>query len=232
MIMPLVTLDNVAKTYMDRGLPVQALQNIDLRIDNGEFTCLAGPSGSGKTTLLNLIGCLDRPSSGAVKILDEQTSRMSRTRLAALRGRTFGFVFQTYNLIPVLTAYENVEYVLLLQGVGSKSRRGRVLDALEGVGLADLAGKRPGQLSGGQQQRVAVARAIVGRPLLVLADEPTANLDSVTAVDLIDLLGQLNTAFGTTFLFSSHDPAVIARAGRIIRLRDGRILADENRRAS
>lgn len=227
--MPLVSLQKVGKTYLDRGLPVQALRDIALELDAGEFTCLAGPSGSGKTTLLNIIGCLDRPSSGEVRIFDESTARRSRSGLASLRSRTFGFVFQSYNLIPVLTAYENVEYVLLLQGLGSRERRERVLDALAGVGIADLAGKRPGQLSGGQQQRVAVARAIVGRPVLVLADEPTANLDSVTAADLIDLLGQLNTASGTTFLFSSHDPAVIGRAGRVITMQDGRIVTDQEK---
>jgi len=223
--LPIVRLQGIERIYTDKGVPVHALQGIDLEIEKGAFTCLAGPSGSGKTTLLNIVGCLDRPSSGEVLIDGTTTTGMSRARLAALRGRTFGFVFQDFNLIPVLTAFENVEYVALLQGVEKKERAKRVREALAAVGLADFEDKRPAQLSGGQQQRVAVARAIVGRPAMVLADEPTANLDSVTAAELIALLERINSRHGTTFFFSSHDPAVIGRARRIVSMRDGRIEA-------
>lgn len=221
--MSLLRLQNLDKIYSDKGVPVHALKGIDLVIEKGAFTCLAGPSGSGKTTLLNIAGCLDRPSAGEVVIDGKSTVNMNRAQLAALRSRMFGFVFQLFNLIPVLSAYENVEYVTLLQGHDKKEREKRVAEALAGVGLADLAAKRPGQLSGGQQQRVAVARAIVGRPAVVLADEPTANLDSATAAELIDLLQQLNRRYSTTFLFSSHDPAVIKRARQVIAMRDGQI---------
>lgn len=221
--MPLLRLQNVEKIYTDKGVPVQALKGIDLVIERGAFSCLAGPSGSGKTTLLNIAGCLDRTTSGEVVIDGTTTTKMSRAQLAALRSRMFGFVFQLFNLIPVLSAYENVEYVTLLQGLDKKERGQRVAEALAGVGLVDLAAKRPGQLSGGQQQRVAVARAIVGRPAIVLADEPTANLDSATAAELIDLLQELNRRYSTTFLFSSHDPAVIKRARQVIAMRDGQI---------
>lgn len=220
---PLIRLQKVDKIYSDHGVPVRALQRVDLEIEKGAFVCLAGPSGSGKTTLLNIIGCLDRPSAGEVVIEGKDTAGMSRASLAALRSRMFGFVFQSFNLIPVLTAFENVEYVALLQGIATMERKKRVLQALASVGLADLADKRPGQLSGGQQQRVAVARAVVGRPAIVLADEPTANLDSVTAAALVDLLLQLNRHYSTTFLFSSHDRAVIKRARQVISMRDGRI---------
>jgi len=223
--LPIARLQGIEKIYTDNGVPVHALHGIDLEIEKGAFVCLAGPSGSGKTTLLNMAGCLDRPSTGEVVIDGSNTAGMSRTRLAELRGRTFGFVFQSFNLLPVLTAFENVEYVALLQEVEKKERANRVREVLAAVGLAGLEDKRPAQLSGGQQQRVAVARAIVGRPAMVLADEPTANLDSATAAELITLLERINNRHGTTFFFSSHDPAVIGRARQVISMRDGRIEA-------
>ncbi|MEW6517894.1 MAG: ABC transporter ATP-binding protein [Thermodesulfobacteriota bacterium] len=225
--MPLVALHSVSKTYLDgESAPVIALQVSDLRIKRGEFVCLAGPSGSGKTTLLNIIGCIDRPSTGRVLIEGRDTAELRRGQLAGLRRTAFGFVFQSFNLIPVLSAYENVEYVLLLQGVPPAARRQRVGEALARVGLDRLMHKRPGQLSGGQQQRVAAARAIVGRPLLVLADEPTANLDSQTGAELLDVFFALQQQYQTTFVFSSHDPAIIRRARRVLAMRDGRIVSD------
>ena len=227
--MALLKLHNVIKTYMDgERSPVTALQATDLLIGPGEFVCLAGPSGAGKTTLLNMMGCIDRPTSGKVLIEGRDTAMLSRGQLARMRRNAFGFVFQSFNLIPVLSAYENVEYVLLLQGVAEDERRQRVRDVLERVGLGRLMDKRPGQLSGGQQQRVAAARAIVGRPLMVLADEPTANLDSKTGEELIDLFSALKQQYQTTFVFSSHDQAVIQRARRILAMRDGRIIADDS----
>jgi putative ABC transport system ATP-binding protein len=226
--MSLVALQKVCKIYGGEGVPVYALREVDFEIDQGDFVCLAGPSGSGKTTLLNMLGCLDRPSSGKVIINGISTGKMSRGQLADLRRRTFGFVFQSFNLLPVLSAAENVEYVLMLQGLAQKERERRVSEAMEAVGLADVRSKRPGQLSGGQQ-RVAVARAIVGRPEVVLADEPTANLDSKTGEGLINLLLQLNRQRLTTFVLSSHDPSVSERAHRIIDLRDGSIVNRQSR---
>ncbi|MBI5556961.1 MAG: ABC transporter ATP-binding protein [Deltaproteobacteria bacterium] len=226
--MALVELRQVMKTYSDgQSSPVTALQATDLLVGPGEFVCLAGPSGAGKTTLLNMIGCIDRPTSGRILIEEKDTATLGRGQLAKIRRRAFGFVFQSFNLIPVLNAYENVEYVLLLQNVEADERRQRVNTALASVGLSRLMDKRPGQLSGGQQQRVAAARAIVSRPLVVLADEPTANLDSKTGEELIDLFAALKQQLQTTFVFSSHDPAVIRRAQRILTLRDGRIMTDE-----
>ncbi|MEW6290234.1 MAG: ABC transporter ATP-binding protein [Thermodesulfobacteriota bacterium] len=225
--MALVELCSVSKTYMDgESTPLTALQATDLVIGRGEFVCLAGPSGAGKTTLLNIIGCIDRPTAGRVLIEGRDSATLRRGQLAGLRRKAFGFVFQSFNLIAVLSAYENVEYVLLLQGVKLSERQRRVGEALESVGLAQLMHKRPGQLSGGQQQRVAAARAIVGRPLMVLADEPTANLDSQTGEGLIDLFFTLQQQYQTTFVFSSHDQAVIHRARRVLAMRDGRIVSD------
>ena len=227
--MALLELRNVVKTYTDgERSPVTALQATDLIIGPGEFVCLAGPSGAGKSTLLNMMGCIDRPTAGKVLIEGRDTATLSRGQLARMRRNAFGFVFQSFNLLPVLSAYENVEYVLLLQGVEEVERRQRVHDVLERVGLGRLMDKRPGQLSGGQQQRVAAARAIVGRPLMVLADEPTANLDSKTGEELIDLFSALKQQYQTTFVFSSHDQAVIQRARRILAMRDGRIIADDS----
>jgi putative ABC transport system ATP-binding protein len=215
------------KVYETRGVRTVALDGIDLAVDPGEFAVLHGPSGCGKTTLLNLLGALDTPTEGRVLLGGRDLAGLSPAQLADLRLRALGFVFQAYNLIPVLTARENVEFVMELQRVAPPERRARAEAILTEVGLAALADKRPLEMSGGQQQRVAVARAIVGRPQVVLADEPTANLDSTTAGALLDLMETLNREHGTTFLFSTHDPLVIGKARRRIRLRDGRIQADE-----
>jgi putative ABC transport system ATP-binding protein len=217
----------VTKVYETRGVRTPALRGIDLRIGAGEFASLAGPSGSGKTTLLNLFGALDRPTEGEVLLEGESYAELTAAELAERRLRKLGFVFQAYNLIPVFTARENVEFVMELQGVPGAERRERALLMLKEVGLEGLAEKRPLEMSGGQQQRVAVARAIVSRPRVVLADEPTANLDSVTAGQLLDLMEEMNVRHGVTFLFSTHDPKVIAKSRRDIRLEDGRVVSDE-----
>jgi len=208
---------------------VKAVDYLTLNIDSGDFAALSGPSGSGKTTILNLIGALDSPTSGRVFLEDRDLGGLSRTELSVLRRDRIGFVFQTFNLIPVFTAYENAEFVLSLQGVPEKEKKERVLAIFEEVGLNGLEGRRPDELSGGQQQRVAIARAIATEPAIVLADEPTANVDSVTADSLLDLMEELNRAKGTTFLFSTHDPRVIERARRVVRLRDGKVASDEVR---
>jgi putative ABC transport system ATP-binding protein len=219
----------VTKTYETRGVETHALRGVSLSIGEGEFTVLAGPSGSGKTTLLNLFGALDEPSSGEILLDGQNLSDLSATELAELRLRKLGFVFQAYNLIPVFSARENVEFVMELQGVAAQERRRRALAMLHEVGLDGLEEKRPLEMSGGQQQRVAVARAIVSGPRVVLADEPTANLDSKTAAQLLDTMRQMNREHRVTFLFSSHDPMVIERADRVVRLHDGAIAADERR---
>jgi len=219
--------EKVSKRYAVRGIETWALQGVTLAIEPGEFIALAGPSGSGKTTLLNLFGALDAPTSGAVSLDGQDLALLSRSQLAALRLAKLGFVFQAFNLIPVLSARENVEFVMELQGSPAAERRERALAVLGEVGLAELADKRPLEMSGGQQQRVAIARAIASSPRVVLADEPTANLDSVTAGKLIDLMERLNRERGVTFLFSTHDPRVIERARRVVRLRDGSVVADE-----
>ncbi len=218
---------HASKTYDARGVSTRALREVSLRIEAGEFAALAGPSGSGKTTLLNLFGALDAPSSGAILFDGEDLAHKSPSELAGLRLHKLGFVFQAYNLIPVLTARENVEFVMELQGVPPRERRGRAMEILEEVGIGELSEKRPLEMSGGQQQRVAVARAIVSQPRVVLADEPTANLDSHTAASLLDLMEEMNRKRGVTFLFSTHDPMVIAKAHRTVRLRDGEVVADE-----
>ena len=214
-------------TYESRGVETPALRGIDLALDEGEFTVLHGPSGCGKTTLLNLLGALDTPSRGTVILDGEDLSGLSSKAIAALRLHKLGFVFQAYNLIPVLTARENVEFVMELQGVPPGQRRERSERSLGEVGLSDLADKRPMEMSGGQQQRVAVARAIVGEPRVVLADEPTANLDSKTSGQLLDLMEHLNREHGVTFLFSTHDMLVIGKARRRVHLRDGQVVDDE-----
>lgn len=222
----LIRLEKVVKEYRDNGVPVRALNDVDLEIAKGEFTVIMGPSGSGKSTMLNLIGGLDKPTSGTVKVVGEDTAELSSTRLSRLRLYKIGFVFQAYNLIPVLTAYENAEYILMLQRVGLSRRRKIVMELLKTVGLEGMENRFPRELSGGQQQRVAIARAIAAEPQLVLADEPTANLDSKTSASLLDLMMDLNKKKEVTFLFSTHDPAVMERARRIIRLKDGRIDED------
>ena len=222
----LVTVEHVSKRYPLDHRHVTALEDACLDIRPGEFLAIAGPSGSGKSTLLNLIACIDQPSSGRILIEGVDTSTLRSHEAAALRRKKIGFVFQTFNLIPVFTAAENVEYPLLLQRTPERERRERVAEALLSVGLADRAGHRPDLLSGGERQRVAVARAIVHRPSLVLADEPTANLDTATARQLIDLMRDLNHRLGLTFLFSTHDQRLLDRAERIVRLCDGKITED------
>jgi putative ABC transport system ATP-binding protein len=217
------------KIYRAGEIETVALSKVDLCVERGEFSALSGPSGSGKTTLLNLLGTLDRPTSGRIFVGGQDTTEMRESARAALRLRKLGFVFQAYNLVPVLSALENVEFVLLLQHAAPAERDQRARKVLEEVGLAALADKRPNEMSGGQQQRVAVARAIASEPEIVLADEPTANLDSKTAEDLLDLMERMNRERGVTFLFSTHDPRVMARARRNIRLEDGRIASDERR---
>ena len=227
--MALVEMNNLSKDYVEGKLTVRALRGIDLTVDEGEFTALAGPSGSGKTTLLNLIGGLDSPTTGTVRITDEDLATLGPRRLGHLRLHRIGFVFQAYNLIPVLSACENVEFTMLLQGVSTTERRRRALETLENVGLGAYADRRPNAMSGGQQQRVAVARAIVTRPAVVLADEPTANLDSETGADLLDLMKRLNRENGVTFLFSTHDPMVMDYSRRLVRLHDGKVRSDETK---
>ena len=224
--MPLITLDRASKTYRRGSLAVPALTDFSLNVAAGEFTVLAGPSGSGKTTVLNLVGGLDRPSSGTVMVGDLDVGAAPAAILADYRLRRVGFIFQSYNLIPVLTAAENAEFTLMLQGVPRPERRRRVTELFTELAIAGLEERRPADLSGGQQQRVAIARALAASPDVVLADEPTANLDSHTAEELLDLMRDLNARRGVTFLFSSHDDRVIGRARRVVRLEDGRLVAD------
>ncbi len=222
----LLRLENVSRAYVQGEQTVQALRSVSFAAGRGEFIAVAGPSGSGKTTLLNVCAGLDRPTEGKVWLGNRDLSDLSRQQLARLRLEEIGFIFQAFNLIPVLSAEENAEFILLLRGVPDQERRAKVRDLLKEVGLEGLERRRPGQLSGGQQQRVAVARAIAAEPKLVLADEPTANLDTETALSLLKLMERLNQEHGTTFLFSTHDPRVMERAHRIIRLVDGRIESD------
>ncbi len=222
--MSIVRTEKLTKLYQQDSVSVQALIDVDLEIKKGEFMAIVGPSGSGKTTLLNMIGGLDSPTSGRIWIGDQEIGELSKGRLSELRLRRIGFVFQEYNLIPVLSALENIEYVMLLQGLPDKERNARSMAILKEVGLEGLEHRRPRELSGGQQQRVAVARAIVSDPMIVLADEPTANLDSTTGASLLDLMRDLNEKRETTFVFSTHDPMVMERAKRTILLKDGRII--------
>ena len=224
-----VRLQAVSRIYAQERVSVTALDAVDLEIRAGDFAVLVGPSGSGKTTLLNVIGGLDRPTSGRVWVGDTETTGLSKAQLAQVRLTKVGFVFQQFNLIPVLCALENVEYVMLLQGVDEPTRRQRSLSLLKQLGLEGLEHRLPGELSGGQQQRVAVARAIAAEPTIVLPDEPTANLDSKAGAALMDLMRSLNETKGITFVFSTHDPMVVERARRVIRLKDGRIESDERR---
>jgi putative ABC transport system ATP-binding protein len=219
----------LTKVYRQNALAVHALTEIDLDVPKKDFLCLSGPSGSGKSTLLNLIGGLDRPTRGEVEVDGVILSSLDKAALAQLRLRKIGFVFQAYNLIPVLTARENVEFVMQLQGVPATERGAKAMDILKEVGLDGLENRRPGELSGGQQQRVAVARAIVSEPSLVLADEPTANLDSKTAQALMELLVHMNTEHNVTFIFSTHDKLVMDFSRRLIKLHDGRVVEDVRR---
>ena len=223
---PILVARAITKVFNVGRQEVRALRGVDLEVREGEFLALVGPSGSGKTTLLNLVGALDVPTSGDLLVLGQQIAILSRRERADLRLRSIGFVFQAYNLVPVLTAVENVEFVLELQGVG-QDRRDRARAVLQDLGLADLADRRPTELSGGQQQRVAVARAIAARPALVLADEPTANLDGENAEVLMHMMRDLRDRHGMTFIFSTHDPRVVAHAVRVVTLVDGRVARDE-----
>ena len=218
---------NLVKTYRAQGVETPALRGVNLEIKAGEFTAIVGPSGSGKSTLLHILGGLDRPSSGEVWLEQQRIDTLGKSALAQLRLHKLGFVFQAYNLIPVLTALENAGFVLELQGINQTERQRRAREALEELGIKELERRRPSQLSGGQQQRVAVARALASEPRLILADEPTANLDSKTGMALIDLMKHLNLEHGMTFLFSTHDPRLLEHVRRIVRLEDGQIVGDE-----
>jgi putative ABC transport system ATP-binding protein len=224
---PLIRVEGLRKTYTDDGVPVEALRGIDLIIYPGEFTAIVGPSGSGKTTFLNIISGLDRPTEGKIWIKGRLLEEMSDKELSDFRRDNLGFIFQAYNLIPVLTVEENVEYIMLLQRIPREERKRRVRQILKEVGLEGFEKRRPPQLSGGQQQRVAVARAMVSNPSLILADEPTANLDSETGGGLLDMMRELNKKTGMTFIFSTHDENVMRRARRLIILKDGRVAEDK-----
>ncbi len=219
-----ILISDLHKVYETKGESVAALQGINMEIEPGEFLAIAGPSGSGKSTLLNLIGGLDRPTSGKIVFGEKDLSSLTNSQLCELRLFSIGFIFQSYNLLPILTAAENVEYVMLLQEMDPVLRRQKALEILTEVGLSQMAHRKPLELSGGQQQRIAVARAIVSHPLVVLADEPTANLDSHTATSLLDLMAHLNETKKITFVFSSHDPLVLSRAKRVIHLHDGQVV--------
>jgi putative ABC transport system ATP-binding protein len=226
--MEVVKIDNATRVYKVGTVETQALGGVSLSIGNGEFTALVGPSGSGKTTLLQLIGCLDQPTSGHVYINGKDVSSLNRNQRADMRRGTIGFIFQFFALIPTLSAYENVEMPLLLNGHTAKERRDRVLELLDAVGLADRANNRPDQLSGGQQQRVAVARALASKPTLILADEPTANLDTPNGQQVMEIMTKLNQETGVTFVFATHDPRVINYARRVVTLRDGLVAEDSS----
>jgi len=225
----IVECKGISKTYRQGKVTVKALSDVDLTVETGGFIALAGPSGSGKTTLLNLIGGLDTPDSGRITVGGRSYGKLKQAEMADLRLNHIGFIFQAYNLIPVLSAVENVEYVMLLQGVPAAERRQRARQMLEEVGLSDHCGRRPAELSGGQQQRVAVARAIVSGPSIVLADEPTANLDTRTGESLLALMRKMNRERSVTFIFSTHDNMVMAYARRLVLIRDGRIVKDDDR---
>ena len=227
--MTIIKAKDVHKIYVQGEVEVNALRGVSVDFEEGEFSVLAGPSGSGKTTLLNMIGSLDDPTRGEVWVGSKDITKLSPSESAKYRLEHIGFVFQAYNLLPVLSAYENAEFILMLQGVKADERRKIVLPLMERVGLADLVDRKPNQLSGGQQQRVAVVRAIASKPLVVLADEPTANLDSKTSESLLDLMLELNREEGVTFVFSSHDDLVLERARRVIRLDSGQVVGDEVR---
>ena len=226
---PSVEVESVSKIYPQGETEVRALNSLSLAVQPGEFTAICGPSGSGKPTLLNLMGALDKPTSGEVRVDGQRLAELGRRDLSRLRRDRIGFVFQAYNLIPVLTAYENAEMVLRLQGTEERDRRDRVMAVLDDVGLSGLEDRRPDQLSGGQQQRVAIARAIASAPAVVLADEPTANVDSDTADRLLEIMEKLNRERGETFLFSTHDPRVLESSTRVVRIVDGRIDDDQTR---
>ena len=228
----MISVRNVTKVYSSGTTEVAALRGVNLEVERGEFLAIAGPSGSGKSTLLNLIGCLDVATGGDVLIYGQEVSGLSRKQLALFRRHHLGFVFQSFNLIPVLSAYENVSFALSLITRDAKEVRTRSLEILKEVGLEDMTDRRPGELSGGQQQRVAIARALVKEPQIVLADEPTANVDSETGEGLLELMRTLNRQLGSTFIFSTHDAMVMDYAARLVRLQDGTIASDERRAAT
>jgi len=225
--MKVIEVQNLHRIFEDADQQIHAVDGVDLVINKGEFTAIVGPSGSGKTTLLNMIGGLDSPSSGKIFVADEEMSKLSNNQLIDFRLNNIGFVFQSYNLIPVLTAEENVEFTMLLQKRSKEERIQRTKDLMQKIGLSDRMKNRPGELSGGQQQRIAVARALAPKPRFVLADEPTANLDSKSTANLLDMMAELNEEEGVTFVFSTHDQRVIDRAKRIITLEDGKVISDE-----
>jgi len=227
--MGVITTKDLHKVYSETKVPVNALNGISLSIEEAEFTAIVGPSGSGKTTLLNMLGGLDAPTSGEVYINGTNITGLPSRRLIDFRLHNIGFVFQSFNLIPVLTARENVEFILQLQGVGKTERQQRAVELLEAVGLPDKIDNRPGDLSGGQQQRVSVARALASKPRFILADEPTANLDSKSTAELLDIMMKMNEQYKTTFIFSTHDQRVMDRARRIITIEDGKVAKDETK---
>ncbi|MDX2445316.1 MAG: ABC transporter ATP-binding protein [Bacteroidales bacterium] len=227
--MSIINITNLSKIYDGAGIKVKAVDNIDLRFEKGEFAAIVGPSGSGKTTLLNMLGGLDRPTSGEVVIDDQNIWELSQRKLTNFRLNKIGFVFQSYNLIPVLTAGENTEFIMHLQGKSKAERNSRTQELLEAVGIGDRSKSRPNKLSGGQQQRVAVARALASKPTFILADEPTANLDSKSTETLLDIMEELNKNENITFIFSTHDARVVAKARRVITLVDGKVDSDELR---
>lgn len=225
--MSVIKATELTKTYNPDKIPVRALRGVNLSIEKGEFTAIVGPSGSGKTTLLNIIGGLDRPTNGSIEVGGKDISQLSDNQLIDFRKDNIGFVFQSYNLIPVLTAKENVEFIMMLQNRSKKERDDRAEALLTAVGIADKMDKRPSELSGGQQQRVAVARALASKPTFILADEPTANLDSESTAGLLDMMAEMNREENITFVFSTHDQRVIDRARRVVTLVDGKIVNDE-----
>ena len=225
----MINIDNVFKNYKNGETDVKALRGVSLDIEKGEFTSIAGPSGSGKTTLLNLIGCIDILDRGEITIKNEAVSSMSKKEKTNFRRKNLGFVFQTYNLIPVLSAYENVAFVLSLLDLSEGEIRERTMKILKEVGLEGMEDRKPSKLSGGQQQRVAIARSLIKNPEIVLADEPTANLDSGTGEEILKLMKEMNKKYGTTFIFSTHDPMVMDYAGRVVMLHDGQINSDERK---
>jgi putative ABC transport system ATP-binding protein len=228
--MSVIEVNDLTKDYLDRGqVTTHALRGVNLTVDKGEFMAIAGPSGSGKTTLLNLIGALDTATSGSIRVDGHEINGLSQIELSDLRRDRIGFVFQAYNLIPVLTAAENAEYVMELKGMSAADRHRRIVDLFERMGIRELMDTRPLKMSGGQQQRVAVARAIASEPAIVLADEPTANLDQATGRSLVGLMRELNRERGITFVFSTHDPMVLEQADRVVRLVDGQVASDEAR---
>lgn len=227
--MSVIKVENITKVYTETAVPVHALNGVSFEIQEGEFTAIVGPSGCGKTTLLNILGGLDHPTSGRVELTNTDITEMKDRDLIDFRLNNIGFVFQAYNLIPVLTSLENVEFIMLLQKVAKKERIERSMNLLEQMGIADKANQRPSELSGGQQQRVAVARALASKPKFILADEPTANLDSVATSNLLDMMAVMNREEKVTFVFSTHDQRVIDKARRVITLEDGRVKSDEIR---